>query len=98
MTTSAGSSPRATASRLERDAGTAAEPYSPADGRSSAAHAARGAAPEGTAPRGAADPGRHRPDGRAQLRPGAPAGDPRPERCRRATGLVARERGAPARL
>ena len=49
-TTSAGSSPRATASRLERDAGTAAEPYSPPDGRSSAPHARRGAAAEGRAP------------------------------------------------
>ncbi len=58
----------------------------------------RGAAGQGGASRRGADPGRHRSDGRAQLRPAPAGGAAQPERGGGAARLVARERLAPARL
>ena len=98
-TRSAGSSPRATARRRER-------------GASIGARTVPFAAVEVLTPRtldealrlksehpdALADPGRHRRDGRAQLRPRAARGAAQPERGRRAARLVARERLAAARL
>src|SRR5581483_45006 len=96
-TSSAGSSPRATARRRESGEGIGREPYSSGRGRPLAAHARRGAAAEVGAARRRPDPGRHRRDGRAQLRPAAAPCPAEPERGRRAARLVARERRAPAR-
>src|SRR5918911_4247839 len=97
-TRSAGSSPRATARRRARSTlmRHLILSWRPSTlfgrGGPEPPLARRGAAPEGGAARRAPDPGRHRRDGRAQLRPRAPTDAPEPERGRGAARLVARGR------
>src|SRR6187200_2765781 len=68
-----------------------------ADARPPTANPRRGASAPCRAPRRAADPGWDRPHGRAQLRPLAAAGAPRPERGGGAPRVVGRRRLAQAR-
>src|SRR4051812_22406476 len=95
-TVSAGSSPRATASRRARGESTGGEPYSSRRGRYAPPLSGRGARPEGRAAGGLADPGRDGRDGGAQLRPRAAAGAAEPERGAGVARVVARERVAAA--
>src|SRR5215208_679406 len=96
-TRSAGSSPRATASRRERSGIRATIPL-PERGRPHSPVSGRGSSAQGRAPRGGADSGRDRCDGGAQLRPCSPACAAEPERGTGASGLVARERDAAPRF
>ena len=96
-TRSAGSSPRATARRRERAASIAAEPYSSSVDVLTPRTLDEALRLQGRAARRLADPGRDRPDGRAQLRPRPAGDDAEPERGRGAARLVARERLAAAR-
>src|SRR4029079_13200155 len=99
-TSSAASPPRATASRRARSGmdGTYWVEVDWPRGSPDSAQPRRGAGAEGRAAGRDADPGRHRRDGRAQLRPRAAAGAVEPERGARAARPRAGEGTPAARL